>query len=544
MEVGQGESRQIRRLFLIGLGGVFACAFGSAAVQIDGLIGPDGILPAADYLVRARDHFGGVAAFRIPSVFWLGAGSTALQLVCGLGVLFSGLLISGFAPRLCIAVLWWLYLSISSVGDVFLGYQWDVLLIETAACAFFFAPAGWTPVATRTIPASRLGLFLLRFLLARLFFLSGATKWLSGDPSWRDGTALQFHFWSQPLPAIPAWWADGMPDFVLSAGAFGTLAIELILPILVFGPRPLRRVAFVGFIGLQFLIGFTGSYGFFNLLTCVLCLTLLDDLDLAIAKRWWVARVRTHGREAPEPLSSERAVEARVDGAASGVPDGEVATNSDDPPPAGATAYEVARIYFRRVRRVGEIAVAVALLVFAITTTLAALGVGEIVPESIRIVRQNLAQFRSFNAYGLFAVMTTGRLEIEVEGSTDGETWRPYLFDYKPGPPDRAPRLAMPHMPRLDWQMWFASLRGCEGSPWLRRFLAKLLTGSESVGGLLAENPFPDEPPRYLRTPTRKARFAALGSDEGSWWTYEAVGKFCPTVELRGGRLVRADLLD
>ena len=291
MDVQRGELRQVRRLFLAGLGGVFVCAFVSVSVQIDGLIGPDGIMPAAEFLARARDHFAAAVPFRIPSVFWLGAGAFALRLVCGLGLLCSVLLISGFAPRLCIAALWTLYLSISSVGNVFFGYQWDVLLIEAAACAFFFAPTGWTPASARQVPTSRLGLFLLRVLLARLFFLSGATKWLSGDPSWREGTALQFHFWSQPLPTIPAWWADRMPDLVLQGGVVGTLLIELGLPIFVFAPRRFRLVAFVGFIGLQLLIGFTGSYGFFNLLTCVLCLTLIEDRDLAIAKQWIAEKI-------------------------------------------------------------------------------------------------------------------------------------------------------------------------------------------------------------------------------------------------------------
>ncbi len=519
--VERGELRQVRRLFLAGLGGVFVCAFVSVSVQIDGLIGPDGIMPAAEFLARARDHFAAAVPPRIPSVFWLGAGAFALRLVCGLGLLFSVLLISGFAPRLCIAVLWTLYLSISSVGNVFFGYQWDVLLIEAAACAFFFAPAGWTPASARQVPTSRLGLFLLRVLLARLFFLSGATKWLSGDPSWREGTALQFHFWSQPLPTIPAWWADRMPDLVLQGGVVGTLLIELGLPIFVFAPRRFRLVAFVGFIGLQLLIGFTGSYGFFNLLTCVLCLTLIEDRDLAIAKQW---------------------ISEKIGGPRSSWRRGDSTAEVDRDPPANLSAYANWRIHSRRARHGVEVTVAVILLLCAISTTLGVLGLGELVPEPVRIVRQKLAPFRSFNGYGLFAVMTTGRLEIELEGSADGETWKPYVFIYKPGPPGRAPRLAMPHMPRLDWQMWFASLRGCEGSPWFHRFLLKLLEGSESVGGLLAENPFPDEPPRYVRTPTSDARFAAADKDDGSWWSYEAVGAFCPTVELRDGRLVAADL--
>jgi uncharacterized membrane protein YphA (DoxX/SURF4 family) len=527
MDVERVELWRMRRLFLTGLGGVFVCAFASVAVQVDGLIGPDGIMPAVDYLARVREDFGGAVPHLVPSVFWLGAGRFALYLVCGLGVLFSTILMAGFAPRLCVALVWALYLSISSVGDVFFGYQWDALLIETAACAFFLAPACWLASSASRIPTSRLGLVLVRLLLARLFFLSGATKWLSGDPTWREGTALQFHFWSQPLPAIPAWWVDRMPDVVLRGGVVGTFLIELGLPIFVFAPRRFRLVAFVGFIGLQLLIGLTGSYGFFNLLTAVLCLVLLDDRDLAIARRG-LARLIGARAEASETPSSGCVTNAQIEG-----------ESADDP-----SAYPRWRQHFQRARRAMEIGAAVVLLVFAITATLGTLGQGQLVPEPIRTLRQNLSQFYSFNGYGLFAVMTTGRLEIEVEGSADGETWRPYVFNYKPGPPDRMPRLAMPHMPRLDWQMWFASLRGCDGSRWFHRFLFKLLEGSESVGGLLAENPFPDQPPRYLRTPTRNARFSRPGRDAGKWWSYEAAGPFCQTAELRGGRLVAADLDD
>jgi uncharacterized membrane protein YphA (DoxX/SURF4 family) len=537
MDGDPADLRQIRRLFLAGLGGVFLCAFGSVAVQVDGLIGPDGIMPAADYLARARDYFGGAAPFRIPSLFWLGAGRFALHFVCGLGVLFSALLISGFAPRLCLAVLWALYLSISTVGNVFFVYQWDILLIEASACAFFIAPGGWTPAFARKIQTSRLGLFLVRLLLARLFFLSGATKWLSGDPTWREGTALHFHFWTQPLPTVPAWWADRIPYLLLQGGTYGTLLIELVLPLFVFAPRPFRRVAFVGFIGLQLVIGATGSYGFFNLLTCVLCLTLLEDRDLADAKHWIFRRVRARDEEFTTPStlpSIQRTMDSQLDSR------GEADIDVD--PPVDRSVYASWRMHFRRARRSLAVSVMGIFILLAIFATLGPLGLSRLVPEPVRIVQQKLAPFRSFNGYGLFAVMTTERLEIEVEGSADGETWRPYVFIYKPDLSDRVPRLAMPHMPRLDWQMWFASLRGCEGSPWFHQFLLKLLEGNESVSGLLAENPFSDEPPRYLRTPASHARFAGPDRDDGSWWSYEAVGHFCSTSELRGGRLVRARL--
>ena len=117
------------------------------------------------------------------------------------------------------------------------------------------------------------------------------------------------------------------------------------------------------------------------------------------------------------------------------------------------------------------------------------------------------------NAYGLFAVMTTERPEIVVEGSEDGETWTPYAFRWKPGDVDRRPRFTTPHLPRLDWQMWFAALSGdCRSQRWFLAFERRLLEGSPDVLRLLKGNPFPTHPPRYLRARLRQYDFTAAGA--------------------------------
>jgi hypothetical protein len=131
--------------------------------------------------------------------------------------------------------------------------------------------------------------------------------------------------------------------------------------------------------------------------------------------------------------------------------------------------------------------------------------------------------------------MTTERLEIVVEGSDDGQQWRAYEFPYKPGDVSRAPRWAAPHQPRLDWQMWFAALGDYRTNPWFVAFAERLLEGSPEVVALLAKNPFPDHPPRYIRAVTYDYRFSTWEEHRqtGAWWHREPHGDYLPTVGLR-----------
>ncbi len=497
-QLGPETYRLTRRVFLALLGLVYLAAFASLWVQLDGLIGSRGIAPAAELLERADLRLGGEARWRIPSLLWLGSSDGALHGLCAAGVAASLLLVGGVAPRAVLMLLWVLYLSLVVVGDVFLGYQWDALLIETGLCAIFFAPGGVGPRAAAGRPVERAGLWLLRWLLFRLIVQSGAVKLLSGDPTWWGLSALHFHYFTQPLPTWSSWYVHHLPGALHSISVFITLAIEIGLPVLVFAPRRARWLAFACFAALQLLILSTGNYGFFNWLTLALCVTLLDDASLraAIPGRW--------RSTAPEV---------------------------SDPP---------ARRGWRRAGHVVFVGLAIGLIGLSATAPLAVRFSGA--PAWLVQLQRKIAPLRSVNQYGLFAVMTTERMEIELEGSADGREWRPYVFRWKPGPPDRAPGFTGPHMPRLDWQMWFAALRGCRRALWFQNFMLRVLEGSESALGLLAGNPFPDAPPRYLRTPFYRYTFAAPGGE--AWWSRQRVGAFCPPVRLENGRLepLRRDL--
>jgi len=472
--------------FLRGLGLIYLAAFVSLWVQVDGLIGSGGILPAADYLRSAHDALGGGAYRLLPTLLWLHPSDAALHALCAGGALAALLLTVGIVPLAGAAAAWVFYLSLTVAGQTFLSFQWDNLLLETGLLAAFAAPAGWRPGWATDSPPSRLTVFLFRGLLFKLMFLSGVVKLASGDTLWRSLRALTVHYQTQPLPPWTAWYAFHLPAWFHVASAALMFAVELGCPWLVFLGRPLRRVAFAALVGLQALILVTGNYCFFNFLAIALCLWLVDDAMLP-------RRLRPPVREGPARGS--------------------------------------------RIR-------------FAVTLPLAALVVilgadqmaggfrrGWAEPGWVAAVDRAAAPFRSINGYGLFAVMTPTRPEIVVEGSRDGVTWVPYAFRWKPGALDRRPRFVAPHQPRLDWQMWFAALGTYRGNRWFGAFLARLLEGSPEVLGLLADDPFPGAPPRYIRATLYDYRFttAVERRDTGNWWRREELGPYTQVVSLSRG---------
>ena len=465
-------------------------------MQLDGLLGSHGIAPAGRLLEQVREWLGGPGWLELPTLLWLGSGDAALRGLCAAGVALSLLLLAGASPRLALAGLWASYLSFVSVGGIFLAYQWDVLLLETLLVAVWVAPPGWLPFRRPWRAPHPLAIWLPRCLLFKLMLLSGLVKLLSGDPTWRGLTALSFHFETQPIPTATSWLAHATPQPLLRIATLGSLAVELLLPPLVFAGRRARQVACAGFVGMQLAIAATGNYGFFNLLTLALCTTLLDDRALA--------------RMLPRRVLVLAAA-----------PAGE--------PPAQRLP---------RLRRAAFAVGAVGLLLLSLLSAADRLGVAPSRPAALQALERRIAPFHLASPYGLFAVMTTERDEVEILGSDDGESWRPYVFRWKPGPLERAPSFAPLHMPRLDWQLWFAALARCEQSPWLGGLFARLLENEPAVLALLAENPFPDAPPRLVRAELWRYRFTAPG--ERGWWKRERRGPFCPAFGLRDGRLVVA----
>jgi hypothetical protein len=473
-------------LFLRLLGVAYLAAFWSLWTQVAGLIGHDGIVPADRLMQAVTSSIPGTARFwMFPTLTWISVSDASLRLLCAGGAVLSLFLIAGVLPVVVLPLLWMFYLSLSVVGQDFLSYQWDALLLETGLLAVFLAP--WTlreKPSSLTIPP-RVMVWLLLWLLFRLMVGSGVVKLASGDPTWRHLTALSFHFETQPIPTPVAWYAARLPAWLLELSTALTLVIEIGAPWLILTTRRLRELAFVLLAGLQLVIALTGNYAFFNLLSAALCLFLLDDASL---RRWTRLGI------------------------------------SDSDP--------------QRWRRAVAVGVAVVTIPLSATVFAASFGVALPIAPLVRPAMETIEPFRSVNAYGLFAVMTTTRPEIVLEGSDDGTTWLEYEFKYKAGDLQRRPPWVAPHQPRLDWQMWFAALGRFEGERWFQDFCVRLLQNDGAVLSLIEHNPFPAHAPRYLRALLYRYRFsnAEARRRDGEWWTRELVGDYSPILSLQDFR--------
>ena len=472
--------------FLRLLGVVYVIAFGSLWMQLDGLSGREGIVPVAPLLAAAQHSLGIERWWQFPTLCWLDASDGFLYLLCGLGVGLGILVVLGLLPALNLLVLWALYLSFATVCQPWLGFQWDNLLLETGFLSVWLAPLTLHDRWRRAVPPSPLALWSLRWLVMRLMFASGMVKLSSGDATWHDLTALVYHYETQPLPTWIGWYAHQLPMAWQRASTLVMFGIELIVPWLILAPRRLRLVACGCFVALQLLIAVTGNYGFFNLLTLILCLLLCDD---AVWPHTWRARLN-------------------------------VAPSSARP---------------RRWPTWSLAPIALVIFIMSLIQTIGSFRWHVQWPTPIPQVASWIAPFRTVNSYGLFAVMTTARPEIIVEGSNDGQTWLPYAFPWKPGDVMRRPGFVAPHMPRLDWQMWFAALGSAQYQPWFRHFLERLLQGTPAVVGLLAHNPFPHTPPRYIRAVVYTYHFTdrATQRTTGAWWRRERQGLYMPVLSLR-----------
>ncbi|MFP6626822.1 MAG: lipase maturation factor family protein [Deltaproteobacteria bacterium] len=472
----------VRWVFLKGMGVVYAVAFLSLWVQVHGLIGSRGILPVGPWLESVGMQQATVWRFvKVPTLLWLGSGDTALHLLCAAGLLSSLALAGGLLPRLGALGAWLCYLSLFTAGRVFLSFQWDILLLEAGFLALLFAPGRLRPGVFGGRPPSAAVVWLLRWLLFRLMFLSGAVKLLSGDAAWSDLTALGFHWQTQPLPVATSWYLHQLPGWSQQVLCAGVFVVELIVPFFVFAPRRLRLLACGIFLFFQALIVATGNYAFFNLLTVVLCICLLDD-D-------WL------GHMLPK----------RMAGVAS-------------KPPVAARCFTAAAAF----------AALVSLLVVTSGAQFAG-RLGTPLPPALRGLVSALAPLRLTNSYGLFSVMSRKRPEIIVEGSMDGKTWQAYEFKWKPGDLQGRPRIVAPHQPRLDWQMWFAALGSYHRNPWFVSFVGRLLEGSPQVLGLLANDPFDGRPPRYARAVVYDYSFSSPGDD--AWWRRVPLRLYMPVMQ-------------
>jgi len=491
-------------LFLRLLGLVYLIAFVSLAVQITGLVGEHGILPVGEFLGQVHGRFGASAYYNWPTLVWLSPTDAWLSALCWLGAATSLLLIAGVVPLATAAVAWLLYLSLTVAGQLFLEFQWDSLLLETGLLAVLYAPLCWREHVADDVEPPRIVRWTIWLLAFKLTFLSGITKILSGDPTWANWTALSYHYETQPIPAWTSWYMYQLPAWVHSWATGGSMLIELIVPWLIFLPPRFPRTRLTAcmlMILLQVGIGSTGNYGFFNLLTIVLYLSLLDD--------------RTLGRLLPRRAAGgEQEIERRPDG--------------------------------RSIWQVGVNVIAVGIAVLSVMTVFREMDRTRQVrgpfdrgwPGAILAA---VSPINSVNGYGLFRVMTTARPEIVIEVSDDGTTWKEQEFKWKAGNVMRRPRFVAPHMPRLDWQMWFAALDPFSAQEWLLTLAERIMADESAVTRLLSPRPLANRP-QYVRLAYYRYHFTSFSerAKTGAWWRREFVSYLTEPIGPGGSNADRS----
>ncbi len=451
-------AERVRWIWLRALGGIFFSAFFSLYFQIEGLIGSRGLLPVRTYLEQLRVYAGWKRFWLAPTILWINASDAMLQAIVWIGLLASVAIIANLWPRLSIAVAWVAFLSVIVAAQDFASYQSDGMLLEAGLLSIFFAPRGLRPGLAAQQPINAGALSMLRWEWFRIYFESGLVKLLSGEPQWRDFTAMDKYYENGPLPTWIGWYTQQRLPHAFHAGTVAyTLLAELFIAWLVFLPKQSRRIAFILTTPLQIGIILTANYAFLNYL--VLCLGVLLLLP------------------APEPA------------------------------PATPVYQKV-------------------IFTVLFITTIASFFV-----RAFPLVTL-FAPFRVADSYGLFAVMTRARYEIEFQGSNDGEHWIAYPFRFKPQDPKSRPGIYAPYHPRFDWNLWFASLGDYSENAFVLNCEAQLLENSPPVLRLFAGNPFAARPPAMVRAVKWQYWFttSAERARSGAWWNRKLLGLYAPAI--------------
>jgi hypothetical protein len=473
------DYRLTRFVILRLLGFIYAIAFLVAANQLVPLIGAHGLTPAWQFLGRLHTHFESrhAAMLQVPTLFWFGISDNGLTIFAWIGFGLSLVVLAGYSNAILMSILWAMYMSIVHIGQIWYGYGWETQLLETGFLAIFLCPL-IDPRPFPKRPPPLLVIWLFRWLGFRIMLGSGLIK-LRGDECWRDLTCLFYHYETQPIPSPISRYLHFAPLWFHKVGTAWNHFVELIVPWFSFGPRHARHVAGVLLVTFQIFLIVSGNLSFLNYLTIVPFLACFDDT-------FWRrllpnALVRRMERREPEP----------------------------------------SRVY---------IGVSIVLSIL-----IAYLSVGPVTNliSSRQRMNDNFDSLDLVNTYGAFGSVGKERYEIIFEGTEDavitGDTvWKEYEFKAKPGDPNRRPPFVAPYQPRIDWQIWFAAMRSPADYPWTFHFVWKLLENDRGTLSLIANNPFPNAPPHYIRARLYRYRFAHFG--EGGWWKREQVGEWLPPL--------------
>lgn len=472
------------------LGFVYFIAFLVAFQQMGPLIGTSGLLPANAFLDFVVTRFGSkLGAFQqLPTLlYWFGATDGVLLTFASMGLALSLAVMFGVTNAVVQFSLWLLYLSLSRVGQIFYGYGWEIQLLETGFLSIFLCPIREYRPFSSAPPAMTMVLF--RWLIVRIMLGAGLIK-LRGDPCWRDLTCLVYHYETQPIPSPASLLFHQLPAGAHSVGVGFNHLVELIAPLFAFGPRPARIIAGVLFVTFQATLILSGNLSFLNWLTIVPAIACFDDdaLRMVLPKK-----LRSWYDEKSVPKPSQ---------------------------PQLITAYVAAAfVFFLSIEPVQNLF------------------------SDRQRMNSSFNPLALVNTYGAFGSVDKERFEVVLEGTadplpSDKARWLEYEFPCKPGDPKRRPCLITPYHYRLDWQLWFAAKSTVERQPWFLHLVDKLLRGETTPKSLLASDPFPDKPPRFLRAKLYRYRFTHIGDGKDAWWEREyvrewmrPVGKDDPALE-------------
>ncbi len=483
-----------RFLILRLLGVIYAVAFLVAIHQILPLIGKNGILPVEIFLKRVVEALGspGAGFARLPSIFWFVHSDTSLLIFAWTGFILSCIVIAGFANAPLLTILWFLYMSFVHVGQDWYGYGWEIQLIETGFLAIFLCPlVDMRPFPKRPPPLPVIVLF--RWLTFRIHFGAGMIK-VRGDEAWHNGTALYYHFETQPLPGPLSRWFHFLPRAILKLGVSYNFLAELVAPFFVFGPRIARHIAGGVIVSLQIILILSGNLSFLNWLTILPALACFDD-------GFW-------SKLLPRSLVRRAAYSA---------------DNAEPSRPMLATAWTITVI-------IGILSIQPALNMLS--------------PS--QIMNTSFDPLDLVNTYGAFGSVGRERLNLVFEGTSDEvpddhANWKPYPYKGLPVALDKRPPLIAPYQLRLDWQIWFASMSSPEEYPWTLNLISKLLQNDPGVVGLFAGNPFPEKPPRFIRAVLYRYRFAPVNNPGRLWWNRERIGDtWLPALSVNDPRLLES----
>jgi hypothetical protein len=516
-EYGASDRLIPRWIFLRALGVIYFSAFYSLVFQIRGLIGPNGILPAGEYLqLIALSFEGRIRFWYVPSLLWISSSSQMLVGLCWAGMIASLLLVMNLWPRVMLLVSFVCFLSFVAVAGDFSGYQSDGMLLEAGFLSLFFAPPGLHPGLGRARPPSRFSLFLLQWEWFRIYFESGIVKLASGDPQWRHFTAMDEYYQNGPLPTWVGWYVQHLPHWFHAGTVGATLPMELGLVWMIFLPRRFRYVLFFIVTFWEAGVILTANYAFLNYLVLALGVLLVDDSFFSnhIPQRW---KSKWSAPAAPR-------IPAKV-------PEAEPPSVAKPEP-----ALRRWRTFIGSSARTVKLALSAVMLVWVFYASTARL-VRLLVPRApLPVTPVTLLEpFRVADQYGLFAVMTRGRYEIEFQGSEDGKNWVAYPFRYKPQALSKAPGIYAPYQPRFDWNLWFASLGSWRDNAIVPNTEVRLLSNDPDVLSLFAGNPFSQAAPKQVRAVLWQYWFTTVREKRttGNWWRRQFLGPYAPTLELQ-----------